>query len=267
MQQHATNDLVRVEGDGILTVTFSRDHKLNAVNAKMLDGLRVAVDDLAEREDLRVMVIAAKGRYFTAGIDINGMPVGGVDREPSGIKFRHEYSRLHKFFDDLESVEKPVILAAHAPCLGFGVEMGLSCDFRLAAARASFSLPEIRNLAALPGSGGISRLTRVVGPHWARWLAMAGQTMDAQQALSAGLVHAVYSDQVFHESVSAFAKDLASQSAEALALAKITIDAAVNADRRSARDFDRVADHLLVSSAEHRAKVDEFLRRSGRQPE
>jgi enoyl-CoA hydratase len=260
-------DLVRIEHDGVLTVTFSRDHKLNAVNAKMIDGLRIAVDDLAERDDLRVMVIAAKGRYFTAGIDINEMPVGGLDREPSGVRFRHEYSRLHRFFDDLEAVEKPVILAAHGPCLGFGVEMGLSCDFRLAAARASFSLPEIRNLAALPGSGGISRLTRMVGPHWARWLAMAGQTMDAQQALSAGLVHAVYRDEEFHEAVSAFARDLVSQSSEALALAKITIDAAVSADRRSARDFDRVADHFLVNTAQHRAKVEEFRRRSERRTE
>ena len=61
----------RSEEDGVLTVTFTRDAKLNAVSPGMIDGLRAAVDDLGDRDDLKVLVIAAEGRYFTAGIDLN----------------------------------------------------------------------------------------------------------------------------------------------------------------------------------------------------
>ena len=68
--------------------------------------------------------------------------------------------------DELEAIEKPSVLAAHPRCLRVGLEIGASCDFRLAAEGASFALPELPSLGVIPGSGGISRVTRLVGPHW-----------------------------------------------------------------------------------------------------
>jgi len=185
-------DIRRDERDGIITLTFTRDRKLNAVTEGMLDTLRAAVADLRDRGDLRVLVITAEGRYFTAGADLTALPVGETGPGTPGPVFRGAYRRLHELFDEIEAIEKPVILAAQGPCLGIGVELGASCDFRFASGAALFGLPEVRNLAALPGSGGISRLTRLVGPHWTKWLAMAGQQVSAAEALSIGLVHAVY---------------------------------------------------------------------------
>jgi len=64
-------DFRRSEDNGVLTFTFARDAKLNAVSPAMIDGLRAAVNELGDRDDLKVLVIAAEGRYFTAGIDLN----------------------------------------------------------------------------------------------------------------------------------------------------------------------------------------------------
>ena len=64
----------RSEDNGVLTFTFTRDAKLNAVSPAMIDGLRAAVDDLGDRDDLKVLVIAAEGRYFTAGDDMKSPP-------------------------------------------------------------------------------------------------------------------------------------------------------------------------------------------------
>jgi enoyl-CoA hydratase len=254
-------DIRRGEREGILTLTFTRDRKLNAVTEGMLDVLRVAVADLRDRDDLRVLVITAEGRYFTAGADITALPVGATGPGTPGPVFRARYRRLHGLFDEIEAIEKPVILAAQGPCLGIGVELSASCDFRFASDAALFGLPEVRNIAALPGSGGISRLTRLVGPHWTKWIAMAGQQVSAAEALSIGLVHAVYPVGEFGERVERFARDLISQPAEALGLAKLVIDAAANADRTSARHVDRIANTVLVNSAEHRAKLDAFANR------
>jgi enoyl-CoA hydratase/carnithine racemase len=254
-------DVRRDEDGGVLTLTFTRDRKLNAVSPAILDGLRTAVDDLAARDDLRVLVITAEGRYFTAGMDVRstGPHLGLAASEGmSGVEFRQNYRRLHQLFDEIEAVEKPVVLAAQGPCLGVGVEIMVSCDFRLAATRATFGLPEITNLAVLPGSGGISRLTRLVGPGWARWIAMAAETVDADRALAMGLVHRVIPDDSFLAEVQAFASRLASFSREALGLAKVAIDAAADTDRTTARNVDRIANTLLVLSAEHRAKVEQF---------
>jgi len=250
------NGEARVDLDsGVLTLTLTRDDKLNAVTPAMLEALRTALDRLGADRDVRVLVITAEGRYFTAGMDahLTGRALGlMVDAETPGSLFRRNYRSLHDLFDGLEAVEKPVILAAQGPCLGVGVELGVSCDFRLAAASAMFGLPEVPNLAVLPGSGGISRLTRLVGPHWARWLAMAAQTVDADTACRIGLVHRVVPDAQFEAEVTAFARHLAGLPPEALGLAKIAIDAAADTDRVTARTVDRIANTLLVLSEDHR---------------
>lgn len=243
------------ESEGVLTVTFTRDRKLNAVSPAMFEALEAAAGDLARRDDLRVLVITAEGRYFTAGMDvISTGPYLGLDAAEgtAGTEFRRNYRRIHELFDEFEAIEKPVVHAVQGPCLGVGLEMGVSCDFRLASTRATYGLPEITNLAVLPGSGGISRLTRIVGPHWARWLAMAAQTVDASQALSIGLVHQVFPEESFADGVTAFARHLAGLSREALGLAKLTIDAAADGDRTTSRNVDRIANTLLVLSDEHR---------------
>jgi enoyl-CoA hydratase len=251
----------RSEQGGVLTLVFTRDAKLNAIDPEMIEELRRAVVDMTEREDLRVLVISAEGRYFTAGIDIaslNPDPGRTATGDVSGIKTRVFLRRLHVLLDSLESLEKPVILAAQGPCLGLGLEMAVSCDFRFAAERATFSLPEIPSMGVIAGSGGISRLTRLIGPHWARWVALASRSVDAQQAVQIGLVHEIYPDVVFVERVQEFARALTKLSGEALGLAKLAIDAAASADRTTARDFDRIANTLLLHAEQNRDAVQRY---------
>lgn len=264
-----TSQAQRHDADGIITITWTRDDKLNAVSSEMFDVLESAVADLETRDDLRVLLLTAEGRYFTAGVDIStlGGDVGvGTDGVRRGSTLRHQYRvrARHDLFDRIESVEKPVVLAAQGPCVGVGIELGASCDFRLASERATFSLPEVANLAVIPGSGGVSRLTRLVGPHWAKWLAMAGETVDAAQALAMGLVHAVYPDAEFASRASAFAARLAAMPREALGVAKVAVDAAAEVDRRTARDLDRLAQTVLMTSPEHLERVAAFNARSAR---
>jgi enoyl-CoA hydratase/carnithine racemase len=251
----------RVLDDGVLTVTLTRDEKRNAVSPDMLDALRDAATELGDDDGVRVLVIAAEGRFFTAGIDIGRLDTSADAAPPTGTRRRRDYRKLHLLMDELEAIEKPVVLAAQGPCLGFGLELAASVDFRFATPRTTFSLPEITNLAVLPGSGGISRFTRLVGPHWARWLAMAGMSIDAERALTIGFVHQVFPEESFAADVEAFARHLVSISPQALGLAKIAIDAAASADRVTARDVDRVANTLLLETTEHKEKVAAFLKR------
>jgi len=255
----------RTEVDGILTITFTRDAKLNAVSPDMVDMLRQAAADLGDREDLRVLLINAEGRYFTAGIDIAQSVMGKAQARAEGPVstkvLRRDYRKLHLLFDELEAIEKPVVLAAHAPCLGVGVELSGSCDFRLASEAARFGLPEVENLGVIPGSGGVSRVTRLVGPAWGKWLAMAGETVDAEQALNMGLVQAVYPVEKFAAEVDRFVRRLAGLPTEAVGLAKVAVDAAASVDRVTARDVDRLANSVLLLSDEHREMTRAFVER------
>jgi enoyl-CoA hydratase/carnithine racemase len=242
-----TDEIRRDDREGVITLTLSRDDKMNAMTPAMFDVIETAVGDLGDRDDLRVLVITAEGRFFTAGLDVSSLrlDVGtGTDGTVRGSNVRRQYRA-----------------DAQSHCMGVGVELGSSCDFRLASDAATFGLPEVPNLAVLPGSGGISRLTRLVGPHWAKWMVMAGETISADDARAIGFVHAVYPAAEFRERVDAFAHRLAAMPREALGLAKVGIDTAATVDRRTARDFDRMAQTLLFTSDDFRDRVNAFRQR------
>ena len=246
------------ESDGVITVVIDRQDKLNAITPRITAAFWEAANLLANREDLRVMVITGRGRFFTAGIDLN---YPAADRRggklSSDIAYRRQYRRHHLLYDEFESIEKPIILAAQGPCLGAGVEMAASCDFRFASASTYFELPEVR-LGLIAGSGGTSRLTRLVGPHWGKWMAMASQRVSAEQAKLIGFVHEVFPDDSFQESVEDFARSLAALPGEAVGVAKLVVDIANDTDRTTQRHVDRIANGPRASSPEFAVNTEPF---------
>jgi enoyl-CoA hydratase/carnithine racemase len=249
----------RTEREGVITLTFTRPEKLNALTPEMIDAIGDAVDALDRRRDLRVLVITGQGRYFTSGVDIGAsMPMG---EDANATNARRNGRRMHTIFDRIEAVEKPVVLAAQGPCWGAGLELAVSCDFRLAAQQSTFALPEIR-LGMVPSSGGVSRLTRLVGTGWARWLAMAGRVVSAEQALSMGLVHDVYPTEEFDTCVANFVDELCALPGEAVGLAKITIDVCAELGPERGRDVERLTAGIIVSTSDYRDRVKAFVERN-----
>ena len=247
--------VIREDRDGIVNVTFNRPEKLNAATVEMIEELCAALEDLRDNDDLRVLVLRAKGRYFSAGLDIylNPQP----DFEGSGRAARRWYRgnaqprQNFRWAAELaETIEKPTILAAHAPCLGGAVEFALGCDFRLAAESASFGLPEVTSMGVLPGSGGVSRLARLVGPAWARWMVLAEQNVTAERALAIGLVHDVYPDDEFDERVDAFARHMAERPPEAFAVGKVAIELCADLGLSDSRSIEVLANGQLLTGVE-----------------
>lgn len=251
------------EQDGIITVTIDRQAKRNAISPEVTAAFWRALNALADRDDLRCMVITAVGPYFTAGIDL---AAGAGDRpgDPAtqhlhpGWNYRRNYRSHHLLYDEMESVEKPIILAAQNTILGAGVEMAMSCDFRFCTPQTEWGLPEI-DLGVIPGSGGSSRLTRLVGPHWAKWMSMAGQRVTAERAQMIGLVHEIYPADELMDRVYAFCRHLISLPQEAVGLAKLAVDLAADvADRGAQRNLDRLANTTLVGSEENLRRTARF---------
>jgi enoyl-CoA hydratase/carnithine racemase len=241
-----------------LVLTFTRPEKRNAISNEMLGLLADAIRTLAVEQEVRALVITGEGPYFTAGVDLAGGMAQQMAQPTStpGRHFRSVHREIHSLLDEFENIEKPIILAAQGPCLGLGVEIATSCDFRFASAAATFSLPEI-NIGVIAGSGGTGRLVRLIGPHWTKWLGMAGRTFDAETALRVGLVHEVYPVETFLADVLKFADDLNALPAEAVGVAKLAIDAAVDSDRTTQRHLERLACTTLFGSPE-------FLERTAR---
>jgi enoyl-CoA hydratase/carnithine racemase len=248
-------DVLREDRDKVAIVTFNRPDKLNAINAEMQDAIWKAVDDLRDRDDLRVLLIKSTGRYFTAGVDISnqGPPQGGGEGagpadpldEQTMLNVRRGYRQLHKRIDEMESIEKPIVMAIHAPCLGLGVEIASSVDFRLAAESAQFGVPEI-DIGVIAGSGGLSRFTRLCGVGWSKWLSVAGERIDARTAMMAGFVQAVYPDAEFEQKVWEFCQRLCTRPAEVQGVSKLAVDLAWDLDRTGMRHMDRIINTPLL---------------------
>jgi len=140
----------------------------------------------------------------------------------------------------------------------------VSCDFRFAAPEAEFGVPEVRSIGVLAGSGGTSRLTRLVGPAWGKWMAMAGQRVPAAQAKQIGLVHDVFPAETFLDQVYAFCRELIAIPAEALGVAKLAVDMYADvSDRTVQRHIDRLIVSGMLNSPEYRSRMARYERRQG----
>jgi enoyl-CoA hydratase/carnithine racemase len=241
-----------VEEDGpILITTLNRPEKLNALTAEIFGIFEEALHRFRDTPSLKVMLIRAKGRYFCAGVDLfrgrEDHPDMSWSRSGSGIREHHRLglNGMHRIYDEMEHIEKPIVAAHHAPCVGGGLELSLSCDFRLAAKSAHYSFPEARQ-GVLPASNGVSRLTRICGPHWARYLIMANKIASAEKAHLMGLVHEVFPDETFEADVLAFCRHLAEQHQEVIGAAKIAIELAAEVGRDQARHVERLANSSLM---------------------
>lgn len=250
--------------DGVLIVTLNRPDKLNALSEQTMNLFDKAVARLRDEAELRVMLIRANGRYFCSGADLRGGSPKAQPRTATGIRENHRTGLfgMHRIYDEMEHIEKPIVCAVHAPCVGGGLEMALSCDFRLAARSAEFAFPE-GLFGVLPASNGVSRLTRICGPHWARWLIMANKKADADKALTMGLVHDILPDEGFDEAALDFCRHLTKNDPEQMGAAKIAIEMAAEVGRDTARNVERMANAALMLNPEYLARIEAYVAKLG----
>jgi enoyl-CoA hydratase/carnithine racemase len=250
--------LVKEEG-GIIICTLNRPEKLNALSTQTMDSLEAAVHRLRDTPALKVMLIRATGRYFCTGADLfGGTPVQYTKGSQIREMHRLQTSGMHRIYDEMEHVEKPIVVAHHAKCVGGGLEMSLSCDFRLAAKSASYAFPE-GLFGVLPASNGVSRLTRICGTHWARYVIMANLPVTAEKAHLMGLVHDVFPDETFEDDVMNFCRHLAKQNQEQMGTAKLAIEMAWDVELAQARNVERMANSALMLSPDYLAGMQKYL--------
>lgn len=246
---------------GIAVLTLNRPDTLNSWNQKMRDEMRDAVHDLAADDQLRVLVITGEGRAFSAGEDVRGMQ-GLAD---AGTRsFRRIARNIHNVFDDLEAIEVPVIAAINGVAAGGGLELALSCDFRLASERAKLGFPET-NVGLIPGSGGCSRLVKLVGIAKAKRLVMTGELLPARQALAVGLVEEVLPAEALMPRAMELARQLAAKAPLALGLAKIVLNGCASVDPDTGRDLERLGQSILKKTEDHLEGAKAFVEK--RRPE
>lgn len=241
---------------GTVVVRLDNESRRNALDVEMLDALDDAIRTVEKSPDIHVMLITGTGhRAFCAGADVTHF----LDMSPrEGVALMRHGQQV---FQRLERCGKPSVAVMEGFVLGGGLELALSCDFRIACETAQFGQPEI-NLANLPGWGGTQRLPRIVGEAVAKDLILTGRLMDAQEAFGVHLIHQRVPADALWQAAMALAATLAARNPSAVALAKEALHAS-RGSQELGYSVERLGVGLCFGTPEQRQALEGVLHTKG----
>ncbi len=242
--------------DGYAIIRLNRPRALNALSRELMTTLADHLKAIEDRDDMACTIITGSERAFAAGADIVEMK----DRTFPDIWLEDFLAT----WDAVAACRKPLIAAVAGHALGGGCELALMCDIIIAAENARFGQPEIR-LGIIPGAGGTQRLVRAIGMPRTMDMVLTGRTMDAREALAAGLVSRVVPTERLMKEAEETARAIASFSRPALLAAKEAVRRAAETSLSEGLRFERRLFHALFATADQKEGMAAFLEK--RQPE
>ncbi|MBM4423791.1 MAG: enoyl-CoA hydratase/isomerase family protein [Chloroflexi bacterium] len=244
---------------GIATVILNRPDHLNAINMEMRHDFTALTETLVFDEAVRVIIFTGAGRAFSSGGDIAHFEKGW--RTPD---FRANSRRLIKFFEDLETLEKPVVAAINGAATGGGLELALACDVRFASEEASLGFRE-NYIGLIPGIGGCARFARLIGVAKAKELIFAGTMLPAKEAQGIGLVNRVVPADRLMAETREYAEMLLKRAPQSLGLAKKILNNVANVDQTTGIMMEGLAQSILLGTEDHKEGLRAF--REKRKPQ
>src|SRR5918994_4004685 len=246
--------IVTVEA-GIAEVTLNRPDRYNALGSRIVGELGEALEEIEASGEVRAMVLTGAGeKAFCSGVDLK-------ERAEMDAGARWSHNRvLNAFAERLARLQVPTIAAINGLAFGGGLEITLACDFRIAAEGAMFALPEV-GIGIVPGAGGTQRLPRLVGPTRAKELILTGRRVDAQTALTMGLVSKIVSPGSLMDEARTLAEEMCANSPLALAYAKAAVDLALETPIEQGLRYETAAIRATLSSEDYGIGLSAFAQK------
>lgn len=242
--------------DGVATICLNRPDRMNSIGGSMKEDLEKAFLEYARQDDdVRVIVFTGTGeRAFCAGADIKER----ANRVLSLPEYHKQQKYTHDLLRAIEMIEKPVIAAINGVALGGGLEMALCADIRIAASHAKMGLPEAK-LGVLPAAGGTQRLPRLVGLGWAKHLTLTAQHIDAEKALSIGLVTEVVPIESLMPRAMELAQQMVNTAPLSLRFIKQAIDLGMQTGIEAGLEYERFAAAVTATSEDRKEGMRAFV--------
>ena len=245
--------LVDRPAEGVVVATFNRPEVRNALGLEMVNDIRRLLETLAVKDDVRALIFTGSGeKSFVSGANI------------AELRDRGQLDALKRInsalFREIETFVWPTIAAIGGYALGGGCELAMACDIRIAGQKAKLGQPEV-GLGIIPGAGATYRLPRLVGQGMARELIFSGRIIDADTALSIGLVNRVVApDEVLRAAIE-LGSEIGQNSAMALRMAKAALNTGLDAPTETCMAFESTAQAILFEDAEKHERMTRFLER------
>jgi len=237
--------------DDLYFVRINRPEKRNALTPAMVEELAAAIRRADDQPQVRAVIVSGEGPIFSAGIDIMSLAESRaeVGEGNPGRWLRRLAERLQDALNAIESIELPVIGALQGGVMGLGLELALAFDLRVATSDLKLSIPETR-MGLVADVGGTTRLSRVVGPSRAKDMLMTARALEADEALSWGLVNRVVLPAQLMEATVALARQIAANAPLAVGMSKLVIDQGDGLERHAQMALERWAQSQLITTSD-----------------
>ncbi len=242
-----------VEKDGsVAVVTINRPDALNAINIETMTEIGHTMLELGGDADVRGGSGTGAGKAVVAGED------SSERQAPGGMDARGVSQHGQRTFSIVENLPKPVIAAINGFALGGGLELAMACDIRIASTKAKMGQPEV-TLGIVPGFAGTQRLPRLVGFGRAKEMLLTGRPIDAETALSWGLVNKVVEPDALLDAAKEMAARIARNGPAAVGLVKACVNKGTSTDVDAGGTHESDAFGLCFASGEAREGITAFF--------
>lgn len=246
----------------IARVTLNRPERLNAMNESMQHELSEAFRDVAEDDEMRVLILTGSGRGFCSGADVGGMSGNQEVSKESEVRGAEEIRRRfrvpQRMILDLQRMEKPTICMVNGVAVGAGFDLACACDIRVGSTNARFMVAYVR-IGLFPGYGGTWLYPRALGSIGkAAELLFTGDFIEAEEARQYGLLNHIVSSENLDEFTMEMAQKIAHGPPIALRLAKLMLYKGLEFDLETAMDMAAAAETITLTSSDHREGVAAF---------
>lgn len=249
--------VLQVERHGATAVlTLNRPEQRNALDPELRAALAEAVPQVRDDSSIRAVVMTGSGGHFCSGGDIQSM-AQALQAPRDIFEGRERIRKIHRWFDQLVDLEKPVIAAVDGSAFGAGLSLALAADYVVASPHAKFCAVFAR-IGYVPDMGLMYLLPRAVGLARAKELVFSARTFEASEAHFLGIVQQVAPGDVLEEAM-ALAARFGQAPTEALGLAKSVMNRAFETDRDTVYLQEAAAQAMCRESAFHQEAVRRFL--------
>ena len=234
-----SEELLFEKTGAIATLTLNRPDRLNAISPAMLDAFSEALLEGDRDRDIRCIVITGAGRGFCAGLDLQDAASGTGIGSSGGGSAAAQFDLRNAPPVVLHHVDTPTLCALNGGAAGYGMDLALGCDIRIASEKAKFAAAFTRR-GVLPESGGTWLLPRLVGWSKASEIIFTGRTLSAEDCLEIGLVSRVVPHERLMDEVMQLAEEIAANAPLAVQASKRMMRMA------NTEPFDEHVHHVLL---------------------
>ena len=230
------SDVLLFEALGpVARLTLNRPKAMNSMNLAILGQLEQRLGEVANNDEIRVLILTGSGQAFCAGADLKEV-LAGANLAAGEADF---LDRADCIFNQLRNFPKPVIAALNGITMAGGLELAMCADIVIAAESATIGDAHA-NFGVYPGAGGAAVLPRLIPLNMAMYLLMTGKSLSAAEMKSVGLVCEVHADAELADAALTLAKQIAKKSPIALRRMKEVARASADKTRDDALQHEQV---------------------------